>query len=288
MVLRKDAVLSILKSIDATMKAAEFSLTSPKKPEEDDGDLVFSGPKGDITLKTEDKILSVICKSLGDQEKTVSQILFDIDDADWDSKDTKSVANEIADSVASHFGTPLIYDTQESKKSDKKSDSKTANTDAEREEAIAKKKSKKESVITYESINLANRMENIYPDIKGAIDKNTELFEVFLAEEYFESVATPLILDSIRNSDRQTMKKLFNAFNIFYEEGPKDVQSLVAVSILGIHFAEEPQLYDNSVEFMGTDLKDAVDPIVKYLRTASGKKKINEFHNPKPYKAKKK
>lgn len=288
MVLRKDAVLSILKSIDPTMKAAEFSLASPKKPEEDDGDLVFSGPKGDVTLKTEDKILSVICKRLGDQEKTVSQILFDIEDEDWNSKDTKSVANEIADSIASHFGTSLIYDNQESKKNDKKSDPKTANADAEREEAIAKKKSKKESVVTYESINLANRMENIYPDIKGALDKNTERFEVFLAEEYFESVATPLILDSIRNSDRQTMKKLFNAFNIFYEEGPKDVQSLVAVSILGIHFAEEPQLYDNSVEFMDADLKDAVDPIVKYLRTASGKKKINEFHNPKPYKAKKK
>lgn len=286
MVLKKDAVLSVLKSTDATMKAAEFSLISPKKPEEDDGDLVFSGPKGDVTLKAEGITLSVICKRLGDQEKTVAQILFDIENEDWNSKDTKSVANEIADSVSSYFGTPLIYDTQE-KKSDKKAEQK-GSVDTEREEAIAKKKSKKDSVVTYEAVNLANRLENIYPEIKGSLDKNTELFEVFLAEEYFETVATPLILESIRQADRQTMKKLFNAFNIFYEEGPKDVQSLIAVSILGMNFAEEQQLYDNCVEFMDADLKDAVDPIIKYLRSASGKKRIHEFHNPKPYKESKK
>ncbi len=281
MVLKKDAVLSVLKSIDATMKAAELSLTSPKKPGEDDGALVFGGPKGDVTLKTESNILSVVCKRLGDEEKTVAQILFDIEDEDWDSKDTKSVANEIASSVAEHFGTPLIYDTQESKKSDKK-----APSDAERDEAIAKKKTKKDSVVTYEPINLANRMENIYPETKGSLDKNVERFEVFLAEEYFETVATPLILESIRSADRQTMKKLFNAFNIFYEEGAKDVQSLIAVSILGVNFTSEPELYDNCVEFMDADLKDAVDPIIKYLKTSSGKKKIREFHDPKPYKAK--
>ncbi len=282
MVLKKDAVLSVLKSIDATMKAAELSLTSPKNPGEDDSDLVFGGPKGDVTLKTEGNILSVVCKRLGDQEKTVAQILFDIEDEEWNSKDTKSVANEIANSVAGHFGTPLIYDTQESKKSDKNKNA----SDTEREEAIAKKKSKKDSVVTYEAENLANRIENIYPEIKGSLDANTERFEVFLPEEYFETIATPLILDSIRKSDRQTMKKLFNAFNIFYEEGAKDVQSLIAVSILGVNFVQEPELYDNCVEFMESDLKDAIDPIVKYLKTSSGKKKIREFHDPKPYKEK--
>ena len=96
MVLKKDAVLSVLKTIDATMKAAEFSLTSPKNPGDDDSDLVFSGPKGDVTLKIEDKILSVVCKRLGDEEKTVAQILYNIEDEEWNPKDTKSVANEIA------------------------------------------------------------------------------------------------------------------------------------------------------------------------------------------------
>lgn len=283
MVLKKDAVLSVLKTIDATMKAAELSLTSPKNPGEDDGDLVFSGPKGDVTLKTEANILSVVCKRLGDEEKAVAQILFDIEDEDWNSKDTKSVANEIASSVAEHFGTPLIYDTQESKKSDKNK----ADADPEREEAIAKKKNKKDSVITYEAVNLANRMENIYPEIKGSLDENKEFYEVFLAEEYFENIATPLILDSIRKEDRSVMKKLFNAFNIFYEEGAKDVQSLVSVSILGVNFAEEPELYEKCVEFMDADLKDAIDPIMKYLKTGTGKKKIREFHNPKAYKEKK-
>ena len=283
MVLKKDAVLSVLKTIDATMKAAELSLTSPKNPGEDDGDLVFSGPKGDVTLKTEANILSVVCKRLGDEEKAVAQILFDIEDEDWNSKDTKSVANEIASSVAEHFGTPLIYDTQESKKSDKNK----ADADPEREEAIAKKKNKKDSVVTYEAVNLANRMENIYPEIKGSLDENTEFYEVFLAEEYFENIATPLILDSIRKEDRPVMKKLFNAFNIFYEEGAKDVQSLVSVSILGVNFVEEPELYEKCVEFMDADLKDAIDPIMKYLKTGAGKKKIREFHNPKAYKEKK-
>ena len=283
MVLKKDAVLSVLKTIDATMKAAEFSLTSPKNPGDDDSDLVFSGPKGDVTLKIEDKILSVVCKRLGDEEKTVAQILYNIEDEEWNPKDTKSVANEIAICVSEHFNTQLIFDTQENKKNDKNK----AEVDTEREEAIAKKKSKKESVVTYEPINLANRIENIYPELKGQLDANVELYEVFLPEEYFENVATPLILESIRKADRPVMKKLFNAFNIFYEEGAKDVQSLVAVSILGVHFAEEPELYDNSVEFMEDDLRDAIEPIVKYLKTSAGKKRIREFYNPKAYKEKK-
>lgn len=285
MVLKKDAILTILKSVDGTMSAAGLSVSSPKNPGENDLDIVFSGETGDVTLKINENIMEVLCKKTCDTEKSVAQILFDIESEEWNAKDSKSVANEIADSVASYFGTPLVLDTPESKsKGDK---TKNKNASPEREEAIAKKKNKKESVVTYEPINLAYRMENIYPQTKGELDKNTEKYDTFLEEVYFETIATPLILDTIRSEDRQTLKKIFNAFNIFYEEGSKDVQGLIAVSILGINFAEEPVLFEKCSDYMDDDLRDAVQPIMTYLNSASGKKKAKLFHNPKPYKAKK-
>lgn len=284
MVLKKDFVLTLLKSIDGTIQAAGLSLTSPKNPGEDDSDLVFCGEIGEVTLTEEGNILNVNCKTDDTEYQTVSQILIECEKDEWNAKDTKSVANEVAECISQFFGTPLVYDTAESKNKNDKSSK--GQDEGAQTTAISKKKSvNKDSVVTYEPVNLANRIENIYSDLKGKIDENIEKYEMFLPEEYFSEYANKYIIETIRNEDRQTMKKIFNAFNIFYDDGSNDVQSLIAVSILGVNFAKEEELLSKSESYMDDDLYNVVKTIVTYLNTSSGKKKLKKFENPEPYKS---
>lgn len=285
MISKKEAVLAMLKAAEGTMDAAGFKISSPKNPGEDEGDIEYTGMLGTVTLKQDGKVLSILCKKNAGEAKEVSQVLFDYEDEDWDARASKSVANEISESVAGFYKTQVIYAAADTKKADKSKGDKAKGA-LETAPAPAKKKNKKDSVVTYEPINLANRLENIYPELKGNIDQNVAKYEIFLAEEYFETLATPLILGSIRTEDRQTLKKVFNAFNIFYDEGDNDVQSLITVSVLGIGFAKEPELYTKCESYMNDDLKDAVTPIMHYLQTSGGKKKVAKFQNPQPFKAK--
>lgn len=272
---KKDTINLILKSIDGTMSAAGLSLTSPKNPAEEDGDIKFSGENTEVILRKENDILSIICVK-GVEEKTVSKVYFDYDAEDWNTKDTKYVANEICESVSGFFGTELVLEAPEAKKNTKQT-----KTEAQTETQIQKKKTKKESVVTYEAINLANRMENIYPSIKGKMDEHMDKYDLFIEEDYFQEIVTPLVIETITNEDRPVMKKIFNAFNIFYEEAEKDVQSLVAVSILGANFAKDPSLFEKSESYMEENLLGAVKPIMEYLRSPMGKKKLKAFDNPK-------
>lgn len=275
MVNKKDTILTILKAIEATMSEAGLSLSSPKNPEEEDGDIKYSGDNKDVILRKENDILSIICVK-GVEEKVVSKVYFDYDAEDWNNKDTKYVANEICESVAGFFGTKLVLDSSDSKKNDKQS-----KADKKEETPAQKKKAKKESVVTYEAINLANRMENIYPQIKGKMDEHMDKYDLFIEEDYFQEIVTPLVVETIKNEDRPVMKKIFNAFNIFYEEAEKDVQSLVAVSILGVNFAKDPSLFEKSESYMEENLLGAIKPIMDYLRSPAGKRKLKAFDNPK-------
>ena len=287
MVLKKDAILTVIKSVDPTMQAAGFELVSPKKPSDDDNELVFSGESGRITAEINGNVLKLTCNKTGEEINSTSSMLFAYEEEDWDSKDSKSVANEMAETVSKYYGTKLVYDNQETKKGNEKK-GKGAAKASDQSTSKPVKKSKKKDSASYEPWNLASRVENIFPELKGKMDENMEEYSMFLPEEYFEKVATPRILEAIRTQDRQSLKKLFNSFNTFYDEGTKDVQSLISVSILGMNLVKEKELLDNCVDYMNEDLQDAVIPVVKYLSSPVGKTKIKAFENPKPFKGKKK
>lgn len=279
MVSDKDAVSALLKYIAPTASAASLSLTSknisdsfPVK------ELIFEGEKGAAKLRVCEDNIELICNKSGEEKKNVASVLFETHTEDWSLKDCKSAANELSEAISAFFSTPLIYESQENKKSDARS--------AELTEAAPKKK-KKESTVSYEAENLAYRMENIFPELRGEAESLTEKYNIFLPDEYFESKAVPLIMDALRRNDRQTKKKLFNAFNIFYDEGSKDVQSLIAVSVLGTKLLDEPELLDGCSEFMSEELSSAVLSVIAYLKTPSGKAKLKRFHEPVAYKAKK-
>lgn len=292
MVSIKDAKLTLIKSIDGTMKAAGLVSENKKDDSDEKISLTYVGELGETTLDVSENVLTVSCKKDGEEFKTVSQILFECESEDWDVKDIKSAANEISESVSSFFGTACVYDTQENKGASAKSgksDKAEAAMTPEIEEFLAKgkKKNKKESTITYEPENLANRMENIFPVLKGELDKNTEEYGSFLAEEYFETLVTPKIVDAIKLEDKPILKKVFNALNIFFDEGDNDMQSLIAVSILGVSFAKDDTLLPKCEKYMSEILYDGIVPVVHYLKTSTGKRKMHELGNPKPYKPKK-
>lgn len=291
---KTDAIFSLLKSLEPTLKCGGFRVIVPSDTQkgelpfmkvDDKETLGLSGEIGSVLLIMSDKKLQVLCsdevgKSVGEMNyKAVSLSMFDYDEKDFDARDIKSLANEISDSIIKFYHIDM---------------SSGENSDAVAEkakiDAAKRKKVNKNSSMSYESINLAAKISNIYPEIKDKIDENVDTYNIFLGDIFFDEVANPLIIDSIKKQDRQTMKKLFNVFNTFYDEGPKDTQSLVAVTILGRNIEKEPEILDIAEEYMDENLGPAVKQIAKYLSKATTKGTLKKFDNPvatKPKKVKK-
>lgn len=278
MIPTKDALQTLIKSVDGTMTAAKFALTSVKSPEDTAEPITYAGDYGEVELKFEENAINVNCKAEGTDFKTVAQTLFDLSDETWDDKATKSAANVICEAVSKYYGTECVY-AGKTAKTAKESNVVDATAAVEKS-----KKSKKEKTSdSYDIITLTNRMENIFQDLKGEMIKNIEKYDIFLPEEYFETLVTPRIVEAMKTNDRPVLKKVFNAFNTFYDEGDNDIQSLIVVSILGMSFANDESLLKNCESLMAETLYDAVIPVITYLKTGKGaKKRIAAFTNPVP------
>ena len=270
MVNTKDALLSLTKAIDGTMTAAKLALAEKKTPETFDEPITYSGEFGEVEFVLESNILSINCKAEGQEKKNVAQTLFDLENPDWNDKDVKSVANVICEAVSKYFGTECVYPGKAAKAKDPTISPEIADFLEKGKQA----KKKKENVATYEAEDLAHRFEVIYPVAKGKMDENIAKYEKFLPEDYFETNITPLIIEDIKLKNKQTLKKVFNAFNTFYEEGGNDVQSLIVVSILGVNLANNKELFENCKSYMDANLLEAVEPVMSYLCTGKGKKKL--------------
>lgn len=275
-----DAVLVMLKTMEETIETCDLSVVylDDKKEQafKTDGDkhiISLSSGTGAVKIEFYDDKVYLLCanKSLSDAQESdynqVSVSLLELDEEICEARDVKSVGNEICESIEKFFG--------KAKKVVVGKDAKTAY-----------KKGGKNSTVTYEPENLAVRISNIFPELKEELDNNTEKYEMTLPEEFFKEHANELIMNSIRNNEAQKLKKLFNVFNMFYEEGPKDTQSLIAVSILGINLKDEKELLEKIDKYLDKELKSAVTSIVEYLSTSSGKKALKSIENPKPYESK--
>ena len=282
MISNKEALATLIKSLEGTMTAAGMALTSKANPEELDP-ITYSGEYGEVELSFEENVLNIKCKAEGQDWKTVAATLFDLSDEEWSDKLTKSAANVACEGIAKYYGTELVYPGKTAK--GKSSSAMTPEIEEFLEKGKKKKKAR-ESGPSYDAVSLGYKMENIFPEIKGYVDENIAKYEMFLPEEFFEQYATPRIVESIKTSNRQNLKKIFNTFNTFYEEGDNDIQSLIAVSVLGVSMAKDDGLLQNCESFMEDDLHDAVLPVIKYLK-GSGKKQLDVFANPQPYVPKK-
>ncbi|MCQ2461583.1 MAG: hypothetical protein MJ115_05515 [Clostridia bacterium] len=278
MIPTKDALLTLIKSVEGTMTAANFALTSAKSPEDTAEPITYSGDFGEVELKFEENAINVNCKAEGTEWKSVAQTLFDLTDETWDDKATKSAANVICEAVSKYYGTECVYAGKAAKAT---KDGKSNVVDITAPAQQAKKSKKEKSSDSYDIITLTNRMENIFQDLKGEMVNNIEKYDIFLPEEYYGTLVTPRIVEAMKTNDRPVLKKVFNTFNTFYDEGGNDIQSLIVVSILGMNFASDESLLKNCETLMDETLYDAVMPVVTYLKTGKGaKKRIAAFTNP--------
>lgn len=290
---KKEALLSLFKMIEGTTallnmepKTSQEKVEKTPSPVLSDGEneyLLFEGARGAVKIDLLPHAVEVFCKKEdGDGFSLENQILFDYSGENWDVKESHSAANLVSETIADYFGTEFVP-ASESKETVAKIEKGEEKPLPAKPASDVKKQIKKQGV-NYKAVTMALRIEAIYPEIKGEVDKMIDRYGVFLPEEYFEKYATPLIAKSIKEEDRQTLKKVFKTFNKFYSEGSSNVQSLIVVSILGLSIIKDETLMKKCKNYMDEGLQSAVVSLVDYLGKHNPDKYMSEYNSPKPYK----
>ena len=102
---------------------------------------------------------------------------------------------------------------------------------------------------------------------------------------FFKNHAAPVVIKVIKENDPQKMRKLFNLLNEIYDDGTNEIQSIIAVTVLG-ELNNDQDLLANCVDYMSADMISPVVQVNKYL--AKSKSARMRLENPPKYKPKKK
>ena len=191
-----------------------------------------------------------------------------LDASSADDKDVKYIVNEFTDTINERFSSGA---------------SKAVKTKLP---PPVSKAAAKSGAMAYDANTLANRLTTIYSELRGEYKANCERYGDFLAEDFFVNYGTPAIIATIKKNDKQEMKRLFNLLNEIYDDGTNDIQSLIAVTILGA-LDNNSELLANCVDYMSADLCPTVIQVNKYLASGSGKSAKLRLENPPKYKPKK-
>ncbi|MBQ1663847.1 MAG: hypothetical protein II057_04775, partial [Clostridia bacterium] len=240
---KKAALQSLYKQLEGTMNAAGLKAADKAVITSDETmDVIrYTGDAGDVRLEYKLGALDILATSEEEGKfQNLGTLLFEAENDDWGAKDIRSAANEVAETVSDFFGTTFVTAGSSEKAQQKQ---KNAKSNDKAPAPVPKKKKAKKSD-NYEPVDLAYRLEAIYPEYAGKAMANEEEFGMFLPEEYFQQNPKLLedILLDIRMEDRQQCKKLFKTFNNYYDDGEKDTQSLIAVTLLGMGAAKEEGL----------------------------------------------
>ena len=282
---KKAALQSLVKQLEGTMNAAGLKPADKGVITSDETmDVIrYTGDSGDVRLEYKLGALNVLATNEEDGKfQNLGTLLFEAESDDWGAKDIRSAANEVAETVSDFFGTSFVTAGSSEKAMQKQKNAKSN----DKAPAPAPKKKKVKKSDNYEPIDLAYRLEAIYPEYAGKAMANEEEFGMFLPEEYFQQnpkLVEDILLD-IRMEDRQQCKKLFKTFNNYYDEGEKDTQSLIAVTLLGMGAAKEEGLLSIIENYASEDLMKIVNNIATYLNTGAGKRALKKYADPKPYK----
>lgn len=269
---------TLIKSMDEALKICNLSVVYPDGVKKDEPPVLIDGDDKIITFTSAESSIKFVISgnrcnffcadkkasdaSDSDYEKQFESLL-EIDSEECELRDIKSLANEASFTTLEYFG-------------------KTKGKEKAKKKAKAKKKDKNNPA-SFDPEGLVYRISNIYPELKPMAEENFDKYEMMLPEEFFNEHANKLIFESLKSGDKSKTKKIFNAFNNFYEDGPKDTQSLIAVSILGLGLKDDKDLLESVEDYMEKDLKSAVLGIIKYLNSVGGKKKMDTLNNPKPF-----
>ena len=254
----------VLAGMDNSLKSYGFSGAKDITLQQE-GDSSFaeiSGSKGDLRLEHEGVKLIL---TTSDEATPLMVTLLDPETAD--KNDVQSAARECSEALRERFG----------KKSVKQNKGNPANKTVSAAQAKA-------GLAAFDANTLANRLTALFPALRAAYDENLKQNGEFFAEEFFKKQggAKP-ILDAINRRDKQKLKRLFNMLNDIYENGNADVQSVIAVTILGQLNNDEEKIAD-IIDFMCDDMKTPVIYVNRFLATAKGKRYLKKMENPPKYK----
>lgn len=279
--------MSLVKQLEGTMNAAGLKPAEKNIIASDETmDVIsYTGDPGDVRLEYRLGALDIQATNEEDGKfQNLGTLLFEAESDEWSAKDIRSAANEVAETVSDFFGTTFVT-AGSSEKAQQKQKSGKAAAAAETAKPAPKKK-KKKAVDSYEPVDLIYRLEAIFPEYAGKADDNEREFGTFLPEEYLQQNPKLVedILLAIRMEDRPMCKKLFKTFNNYYDDGEKDTQSLIAVTLLGMGAASEEGLLSVMENYASEDLLKIITNVANYLNTGAGKRALKKFHDPKPYK----
>lgn len=232
----------------------------------------FQGGRGTVRIEYQAERIFLLCTDVNAVEATdedfkqASLSLFD--PAVADDKDIRYVSNEFADTIRQKYG---------------KKEHSTARTKLP---TPVSKSAAKSGALAYDANTLASRFTTMYPELRETYRANVEKYGEFLAEAFFTQYGAPAAMQTIRQNDKQRMKKLFNLLDEIYEDGTNETQSLIAVTILG-EMHTDAQLVENAKEYMSETLAQPVLAVVKYLSSPAGRKAQRKLENPPTYKPKK-
>ena len=176
--------------------------------------------------------------------------------------------NEFSETLVEHFGTKNQKPTKQ------------------KLPQPVSKAAAKSGAVSYDPNTLANRFTAIYPELREEYKTNCEQYGQFLPEDFFMNHGTPVVLATIKENDPVKMRKLFNLLNDIYEDGTNEVQSLIAVTILGA-MNNDQEMLAACVDYMCEDMMGPVINVNKYLASKGGKSARMRLENPPKYKPEK-
>ncbi len=185
---------------------------------------------------------------------------------EYGEKDLKSLVNEISEYMTDTY---LVK---------KKTNTKM------KAPATVSKAAAKSGAMAYDPITLATKFAGMFPALKDDIKDNINTYGEFLCEDFFVNHANRYIMDVIRSNNPQQMKKVFNILGEVYEDGTNEVQSLIAVTILG-EIRNDPHIIQQIMPYLTDTMLEPV--LAANERLAKSKSSQLRLEHPPKYKPKK-
>ena len=265
----KNNLTTVISGLSAELEKYGFSENAEFIKNEDSlVSTVYEGEKGAVKFEYDGKIITMYQGDNADAaDKKISASLLD---EEPDQRDVKYVISEFTETLTAKFAVKSAVRKSSSQKAAAQTVSKNAVKNGS----------------SYDASTLASRLCHIYPELRPLYQENLAKYGEFLGEEFFTKYGTKPIIDTIKQNDPHTMKKLFQVLNEIYEDGTNDTQSLIAVTILG-ELSNDQILLARCVDYMSETMAPPVIEVNKYLASAAGKKAKKKLENPPAYKPKK-
>ena len=234
--------------------------------------LAYSGEKGKIRILFNDNKIRLLtgerdASSADDSDYTLIASYLMILDED-DSRDVKSVINELIENLNEAFTPKQIAKRQQNVKA----------------QATVSRSAVKNGSLFYDPATLAIRLAALYPELKDLYKAHLEKYDEFLCEDFFVNNVNPRVYATIKENNPQQLKKLFSIINEIYIDGTNEVQDVIIVTMLAS--------YDLDSKMHQTVLDSLIDSVVQdfirvYNIQKSSKSARLRLENPPKYKPKK-